>query len=150
MVLLRLSVKQLRCIAASKSNLSNRINKPRQMYLSGLLIVYSGAIIKQLTIISPLRVHALPASSFLFENYSSFLVSFFIHLYRFTLIPAAPHLKTWSALRQAMTATGGHLKTKAARKETGRTMPQMLMRSLMRTNFASPPPRMIPVATGIW
>ena len=29
------------------------------MYLSGLLIVYSGAIIKQLTIISPLRVHAL-------------------------------------------------------------------------------------------
>ena len=29
------------------------------MYLSGLLIVYSGAIIKQLTIISPLILHAL-------------------------------------------------------------------------------------------
>ena len=38
------------------------------MYLSGLLIVYSGAIIKQLTIISPLRVHALLHLPFLGAN----------------------------------------------------------------------------------
>lgn len=39
------------------------------MYLSGLLIVYSGAIIKQLTIISPLRVHALSSVLFVFGKY---------------------------------------------------------------------------------
>jgi hypothetical protein len=43
----------------TNSNLSNKITEPRQMYLSGLLIVYSGAIIKQLTIISPLILHAV-------------------------------------------------------------------------------------------
>ena len=62
---------------------------------------------------------------------------------------ATKHLNIWSAFRQKSTATGDHPKRNAARKDIGRTIPQMLIRSFIKTNLVSPPPRTIHVSTGI-
>ena len=48
-----------------------------------------------------------------------------------------------------MTAMGESFHTNAASSETGMTTPQMLTRSSIIAKRVSPPPRMMPVLTGI-
>ena len=62
------------------------------MYLSGLLIVYSGAIIKQLTIISPLILHALVLALFCYLSVSGFSRLRFLRRY-LPMVGNSLHLK---------------------------------------------------------
>ena len=58
------------------------------------------------------------------------------------------HLSTWSLFSMMNTHTGGSLNTKAQSAEPGRTQSQLKRFSTMAGNLVSPPPAMMPLATG--
>ena len=62
---------------------------------------------------------------------------------------AGKHLRNWSMFTQMITAMAGQCHTRPPSQANGMKV-QMATVSRINTKRVSPPPRMMPVFTGIW